>query len=108
MMISSDGDAMKADTAPATAALPKRSMFVRSASDLRSTTVCMRRLVPNCDAVMGAMLTMFICGVGPGRAAARHTVGHMLCVHLRRPSACYTSATHVAGCMHHDAHAHVQ
>ncbi len=51
---------MKAETAPATPALPKRSKLVSAASDFFSTTVCMRRFVPNCDAVIGAMLTMFI------------------------------------------------
>lgn len=60
MMISSEGEAMKAETAPATPALPKRSKLVSAASDFFSTTVCIRRFVPNCEAVIGAMLTMFI------------------------------------------------
>lgn len=61
MMISSDGEAMKADTAPAAAAAPKRSALLSSDSDFCSTMVCMSRFVPNCEAVMGAILTMFIC-----------------------------------------------
>lgn len=82
---------MKAETAPATAALPKRSAPVRSASDLRMTTVCISRLVPNWEAVIGAMLTMFICrAMCMGRGGGEEAWG--ACMHAAR--ACIACMVH--------------
>jgi hypothetical protein len=70
MMMSSVGDAMSADAAPATAAQPKRlTELSGSPPERASSCFSMKRLVPNWLAVMGAMLQQLICRRGAMHAA---------------------------------------
>lgn len=76
MMTSSDGEAMKADAAPATMALPNCCAPVSSVSALPFSSPCTSLLVPNCDAVMGVMLMMFICSQFAGVRSHMHVPVH--------------------------------
>jgi hypothetical protein len=60
MITSSDGDAMNAEAAPDTAALLSLSSGPRSFSSLQRMSCEKIRFVPNCEAVIGAILTQFI------------------------------------------------